>query len=171
MPSRRRTRNPPGAPWRRSIDAAHPVDGDLLDQQLVDVLLGQLLDVVGVLVFSQHPDLLWARTQPIAGPGLPRLSGALCPRPREALATAPGAAPGIDPAPRLVRAARGSLDAGLRRWDRPAGWQPPASAPDHAPGSGPGGALADGLFGGLDEGGAAAGAPPRVGGRVHPAPG
>ena len=56
------------APRSRSIDAAHPVDGDLLDQELVDVLFGQLLGVLGVSILCQHPDLLWAKAQPIPGP-------------------------------------------------------------------------------------------------------
>ena len=46
---------------------------------------GQLLDVLGVLVLSQHPDLLWARSQPIAGPRAAKI-GAVpdpsAPRPR-----------------------------------------------------------------------------------------
>src|SRR6185437_6795093 len=57
---------PQTAPRSCSIDAAHPVDGDLFHQELVDVLLGHVLDVLGVLVLSQHPDLLWALAQPIA---------------------------------------------------------------------------------------------------------
>src|SRR6185437_4073574 len=69
------------APRSCSIDAAHPVDGDLFHQELVDVLFGHVLDVLGVLVLSQHPDLLWAKAQPNQRQPLPELGGG---RPRTA---------------------------------------------------------------------------------------
>ena len=125
-----RTRPRPAARRSRSIDAAHPVDGDLFHQELVDVLVGQLLDVLGVLVLSQHPDLLWAKAQPIPGPGLPRLGGAPPSAPGGPAAAAPGAAPGTRRCPARFALTEDAVDPGLRRRDRAAGRQPAPPVPD-----------------------------------------
>src|ERR1700684_151726 len=126
MAARRRTSPPPAAPRSRSIDAAHPVDRDLFHQELVDVLVGQLLDVLRVLVLSQHPDLLWAQTQPIPGPGLPRLSSG----PAQRIADPTGAPPGRHAAALHLHLERGPIDTGVRRWHRAPRRQPAPAVPD-----------------------------------------
>ncbi len=68
---------------------------------------GQLLDVLGVLVLSQHPDLLWAPAQPIPGPGLPRLSRWPSPAHPRSLGAAACAPPGHDAAARHLHPGRG----------------------------------------------------------------
>ncbi len=46
----------------RSIDAAHPIDRDLLDQELVDLIVGWCFDILHFNVLRQHPGLLRVAT-------------------------------------------------------------------------------------------------------------
>ena len=46
----------------RSIDAAHPIDRDFLDQKLVDLIVGWCFDILHFNVLRQHPGLLRVAT-------------------------------------------------------------------------------------------------------------
>ena len=73
----------PEQPWRtalrsRSIDAAHPVDRDLLDQELVDLIVGWCFDILHFNVFRQHPGLLRVATILSLGGARPSFLSRLC---------------------------------------------------------------------------------------------